>query len=173
MQVSDSGMFAGRVYARHAGPLMRLAVRLAGPDWQQAEDLAQEVMLRAWAHRHAIPDGGERAWLAVTARNLAVDVRRRRRARQVREEQYARLNPPWAAGDPAGRVADAVTVAAAVAALSPRRRAVIAELYYAGRTVAETAAVLGIPPGTVKSRAFYALAALREALAGHTEGAGS
>jgi RNA polymerase sigma-70 factor (ECF subfamily) len=36
--------------------------------------------------------------------------------------------------------------------------------YYAGRTVTEAAVVLGIPPGTVKSRVFYALRAMRLAL---------
>jgi RNA polymerase sigma-70 factor, ECF subfamily len=62
-----------------------------------------------------------------------------------------------------GRAADTVTVRALVAALPRGRRAVIAKLYYAGRTVTETAAVLGVPPVTVKSRACYALAALRSA----------
>ena len=50
-------------------------------------------------------------------------------------------------------------------ALSPEHRAVIVETYYRGRTVAEAARVLGIPPGTVKSRCHYALRALKLALA--------
>jgi RNA polymerase sigma-70 factor (ECF subfamily) len=45
--------------------------------------------------------------------------------------------------------------------LSPDHRAVLVELYYRGRTVTEAAGTLGIPPGTVKSRSFHALRALR------------
>jgi RNA polymerase sigma-70 factor (ECF subfamily) len=167
----DGGVFAAELYARHAKPLMRLAVHLMGGDWHHAEDLAQEAMLRAWRHRDAIRPGQERAWLTATARHLAIDGYRREQARQAREARYASLAVPG--DDPAGRVADTVTVRAAVAALPPIRRAVIAELYYAGHTIAETAAALGIPPGTVKSRANHALAALRPALTAATRADGT
>jgi RNA polymerase sigma-70 factor (ECF subfamily) len=60
---------------------------------------------------------------------------------------------------------DRIVVVDALAALSPEHRAVIVETYYRGRTVAEAAQVLGIPPGTVKSRCYYALRALKLALA--------
>jgi RNA polymerase sigma-70 factor (ECF subfamily) len=162
----DDGVFAEQMYARYGGTLMRLAVHLTG-DWHHAEDLAQEAMLRAWRHRDAIRPGQERAWLAATARNLAIDGYRRDQARHAREARYASLSV--LPEDPAGRIADAVTVRAAVAALPPIRRAVIAEIYYAGRTIAETAAALGIPPSTVKSRANHALTALRSALTATTD----
>jgi RNA polymerase sigma-70 factor (ECF subfamily) len=161
--MADGQMFAAEVYTRHGRPLMNLAVHLTGGDRHRAEDLAQETLVRAWQHRDCIRPGQERAWLAVTARHLAVDGYRRQQARQAREARYAGRAGP--AEDPAGHVADAVTVRAALAALSPAHRAVIAELYYAGRTIGQTAAVLGIAPGTVKSRARSALAALRLALA--------
>ncbi len=163
--MADGGVFTAELYARHYGPLMRLAVHLTG-DRHHAEDLAQETMLRAWRHREAILPGRERAWLTATARNLAIDGYRREQRRQALEARCASLAVPG--DDLAGRVADTVTVRAVVAALPPGRRAVIVELYYAGRTVAETAAVLGVPPGTVKSRACYALAALRSALTAAT-----
>jgi RNA polymerase sigma-70 factor (ECF subfamily) len=166
----DGDAFAERLYARHSRGLLRLAVHLAGGDWHQGEDLAQEAMLRAWRHRKEIRPGQERAWLAATARNLAIDGYRRDQARHAREARYASL--VVLADDPAARVADTVTVRAAVAALPPGRRAVIAELYYAGRSIAETAVALGIPPGTVKSRANHALAALRPALAARPAPAG-
>jgi RNA polymerase sigma-70 factor (ECF subfamily) len=49
----------------------------------------------------------------------------------------------------------------ALANLSVDHRQVLIETYYRGRSVAEAAAALGIPPGTVKSRTYYALRALR------------
>ena len=60
---------------------------------------------------------------------------------------------------------DRLLIADALGALSPEHQAVIVETYYLGRSVSDAAEVLGVPPGTVKSRAFYALRALKLALA--------
>jgi RNA polymerase sigma-70 factor (ECF subfamily) len=60
---------------------------------------------------------------------------------------------------------DRILVADALQALTHEHRAVIVETYYRGRSVAEAATELGIPPGTVKSRCYYALRALKLALA--------
>jgi RNA polymerase sigma-70 factor (ECF subfamily) len=55
-------------------------------------------------------------------------------------------------------------VAEALTALTPEHRAVLVQTFYLGRSVAQAAAELGIPEGTVKSRAYYALRSLRTAL---------
>jgi RNA polymerase sigma-70 factor (ECF subfamily) len=60
---------------------------------------------------------------------------------------------------------DRIVVTDALWSLSPEHRAVLVETYYRGRSVAEAASVLGVPPGTVKSRCYYALRALSLALA--------
>ena len=52
----------------------------------------------------------------------------------------------------------------ALRSLSTEHRTAIVECYYGGRTVAEAAERLGVPPGTVKSRLHYGLRALRLAL---------
>jgi RNA polymerase sigma-70 factor (ECF subfamily) len=52
-----------------------------------------------------------------------------------------------------------------MAALPAPQRQVLAEVYYRDRSVAETARILQIPPGTVRSRTFYGLRALRRSLA--------
>jgi RNA polymerase sigma-70 factor (ECF subfamily) len=66
--------------------------------------------------------------------------------------------------DDVDRALDAWLVADALDALSPAHREVLVQTYFAGRSVGEAARVLGIPPGTVKSRTHYALQALRLAL---------
>jgi RNA polymerase sigma-70 factor (ECF subfamily) len=55
-----------------------------------------------------------------------------------------------------------MTVVDGLGQLSAEHRQVLVELYYKGCSVTETAATLGIPPGTVRSRCYYALRALRE-----------
>jgi RNA polymerase sigma-70 factor, ECF subfamily len=62
---------------------------------------------------------------------------------------------------------DETGVRAAFATLPLPQRRVLYEVHYRGRSVAETARILQIPPGTVKSRTYYALHALRRALAAH------
>lgn len=57
------------------------------------------------------------------------------------------------------------TVAEALASLCPDHREVLVQTYYLRRSAAEAAAILGIPVGTVKSRTFHALKALKAALA--------
>ena len=65
------------------------------------------------------------------------------------------------APDEIDRAVQAWAVADALASLSQEHRQVLLETYYRGASVAEAAARLGVPPGTVKSRAYYALRELR------------
>jgi RNA polymerase sigma-70 factor (ECF subfamily) len=55
-------------------------------------------------------------------------------------------------------------VAAALGRLTQEHQNVLRECYFRGSSVAQTAHALGIAPGTVKSRAYYALRALRLAI---------
>jgi RNA polymerase sigma-70 factor (ECF subfamily) len=70
----------------------------------------------------------------------------------------------WATGDDADRALESWTVADAMSTLRPDHRQVLVQTYYLGRSVSEAAAALGIPAGTVKSRTYYALRALKLAL---------
>jgi RNA polymerase sigma-70 factor (ECF subfamily) len=74
------------------------------------------------------------------------------------------LPDPRTDQDVAGEVVDRMMVVDAMDTLSDEHRCVIQELYFRGRSVAEAAIALGVPPGTVKSRSFYALRAMREVL---------
>jgi RNA polymerase sigma-70 factor (ECF subfamily) len=125
----------------------------------------QETLLRAWRHPEALdPERGSvRSWLFTTARNLAIDAWRRRSAR-VGEVITDELPEPPHTVDEADRAVEAWTVAEALGRLSSPHRQVLVECFYQGHSVAEAAARLGVPPGTVKSRTHYALRSLRMVL---------
>ena len=152
------------LYAEHGRSLLAYAIRLTG-DRAAAEDVVQETLLRAWKHADDLRDnvGSVRGWLLTVARNIITD---RARARAVRPtEVNQEVDVPAPQRDHADDVVNAMTVLGAMDRLSPDHRAVLVELYYRGRTVNETAAVLGIAPGTVKSRSYHAVRALRATLA--------
>jgi RNA polymerase sigma-70 factor (ECF subfamily) len=155
------------LYQEHAGVLLGYVRRLVGGDTSRAEDVVQETLLRAWQHPEALragrSDGSSvRAWLLTVARHLVIDGERRRRSRPHEVELLA--GNERALDEPAfEQVLSAWEVADALGALSAEHRAVIVELYYRDRSVADAARVLGVPEGTIKSRAYYALRALRAA----------
>ena len=158
----DSALRA--LYEQHAGPLFAYTLRLTGGDRGRAEDIVQETLLRAWRHPQALDPGRGpvRSWLFTVARNVAVDAHRARRARPSEVGDAALAVVP--AVDEIEQALDRWLIADAMATLSPEHRAVLVETYYRGRSVAEAATTLGVPAGTVKSRTFYALRALRLAL---------
>ncbi len=161
MADQDDGLIRA-LHAEHGDALFAHAIRLCDGDRQRAEDLVQETLLRAWRHPEALhPDrGSARAWLFTTARRLAIDAWRRREVR-VGEVVTDTLPEPHIGLDEADRAVEAWTIAEALEQLSPAHREVLVECFYRGRSVAEAAAALGIPPGTVKSRTHYAVRALR------------
>ncbi|MBX7546985.1 sigma-70 family RNA polymerase sigma factor [Streptomyces sp. NPDC055966] len=156
------------LYAEHAGPLFHYALRLTSGDRQWAEDVVQETLLRAWRHPAAFEPrrGSARAWLFTVARHLVIDAHRARQARPAETggDALDRVAERTAGEDRIEQALQSWAVADAVRTLSADHRAVLVETYYRGRTMAEAADVLGIPLGTVKSRTYYALHALRLAL---------
>ena len=67
--------------------------------------------------------------------------------------------------DEVGNVLQRIMIVDALRALTPAHREILVESYFRGRTAQEVANELGLPVGTVKSRLFYALRALRTVLA--------
>lgn len=145
----------------HGGALYAFCVRWTG-DAQRAEDVVQEVFLRAWRnlstldleHRPARP------WLLSVARNLLTDAHRARQSRPVFVHDERTL-ASVTTDDEIDRAVESWQMAAAMQRLSPQHREVLVQAHWMGRSVAETATYLGIPPGTVKSRTYYAIRALR------------
>ena len=160
------------LYSRHGPPIMRFLYRLCA-DRALAEDLTQDVFLKVW---HAAagwrPLGRVSTWLFQIAKyhwwNEAAKHKRRRpiRGSQVLPAEDAAPDDPDAPtpGEALARAESAAAVEAALAELSPKLRVVFVLVRLEGVSYAETAEIVGIPVGTVKSRAAAAEAWLRRHL---------
>jgi RNA polymerase sigma-70 factor (ECF subfamily) len=151
------------LHDEHAPALWGYAMRLTGGDAGRAQDAVQETLLRAWKHPEVMDSerGSPRPWLFTTLRNVLID---EWRARKVRPEIVTDEVPELASPDHADAAVQSWLVADALRQLSQQHREVLLECYYRGCSVAQAAQRLGIPTGTVKSRTYYALRALRLAL---------
>jgi RNA polymerase sigma-70 factor, ECF subfamily len=160
----DDEVLLRRLWDEHAGPLLAFVLRLTGGDRGRAEDVVQETLLQAWRHPEVLDParGPVRPWLLTVARRVAIDHYRARRARptEVGDDELAELP----VDDGIDQALERWLLADTLTSLAPAHREALLHTYYAGRTVAEAATVLGIPVGTVKSRVFYGLRALRLAL---------
>ena len=157
------------LYNEHGRSLLAYAARLTN-DRSEAEDVVQETLLRAWKHPEVLVNGqgSVRGWLLTVARNIVVDRARARSARPPEVPEH-RSNPTVAPDRPED-VVDSITVLGAIDQLSPEHRNVLVELYWRGSSVAEAAERLSVPPGTVKSRAYYGLQSLRGIMASAAPG---
>jgi RNA polymerase sigma-70 factor, ECF subfamily len=152
------------LYDEHAGPLWSYALHLTRGDTGRAEDLVQETLIRAWRHPEVLQRGPEsvRRWLFRVARNASIDEWRRRRARPEAVTSPDALEPHT--DDGTDELLQSWLVADALRSLSMEHRTAVVECYYGGHTVAQAAARIGVPEGTVKSRLHYGVRALRLAL---------
>jgi putative glutamine amidotransferase len=131
-------------------PLVHRLTAVLGGDRHAAEDLAQEALIRAWQRMPESLDGGRRhAWLARTARNLAIDeLRRRSRQPLAPQADGATLH---AAEPDAAREA--------LAHLSPHERFALLLRFEAGFSHAEIAALLRTTEEAARKRVSRARAA--------------
>lgn len=164
---SEAGLRAA--YAAHGAELYRFALRQLG-DEGAAQEVVQEVFLRAWRNAATYDPSiaGLRGWLFAIARNAVVDEARRAAVR------------PWRrslTGDPADSggstvavpgvdqaVVDAWVVEEALRRIRPEHRDAIVQTHLLGRSYAEVSGEMGVPVGTLRSRVFYGLKALRLAM---------
>lgn len=160
-----SGASLRELYEEHGSVLLTYLISMTRGDRHRAEDILQETLMRAWRHPEARSPSGEwsRSWLYTVAKRIAIDHMRASMTRPT-ELGDERLEERPQTEDPFDQLVDQDAVRAAIAALPERFRDVLVEVYFRDRSVAEAAHLLGIPPGTVKSRTFYALRALQEEL---------
>jgi RNA polymerase sigma-70 factor (ECF subfamily) len=136
------------------------AARLILRDPDLARDAVQDATLRAWKNLRGLRDPNRFGpWLHRLTVNACLDIARKRRSRVFEVELTSLHDPP--VPDPTTRVADALYVERMLAAIDPAQRAVVVLHFYLDLTIAETAAALGIPVGTAKSRLNRALETMR------------
>lgn len=160
------------LYALHA-PWLAARLRKVLPSGPDVEDVVQETFLAVWkgaaGYRPQGPVGG---WIwGIARRQAALFLRRRGPALSLLDlepDPGARQGSSGAAADdPAEAVLARVEIAEAVAALGPEgsaEREVWRLMYVEDRPMAEVATLMGVPQGTVKSRAHRARRLLRAAL---------
>ena len=155
--------FVRSLHEAHGRAVLAFALSELHSDRQAAEDIVQETMLRAWQHADSVGlRAAPRAWLFTTAHRLVID---RWRRISVRPKEVADVPLHQVeVRDHTDTALSRLVVKEALSALTDKHRAVIVQVYLNGRTVNETAAVLDIPVGTVKSRLHNAMHALRAAL---------
>lgn len=139
----------------------RLCARLGDRD--VADDLTQEVYLRALpALARYRQEASVRTWLLQIARHVCADhVRRRTRARSLRDRLVQRHDPGDAVVEPP---AASVELDGAIAGLDLDRRAAFVLTQVLGLSYAEAAEVCGVPVGTIRSRVSRARDDLMAAL---------
>ncbi|UZX04887.1 sigma-70 family RNA polymerase sigma factor [Arthrobacter sp. CDRTa11] len=149
------------IYREH-GTALRRFVLSASRDPQLAEDVVQETVLRVWQQAPDIT-GSLRSYLFRTARNIMIDNYRKAQRRPA-EALEQELTDPAEAAERVDELLNRVLMEEALLRLSTEHRTVLVALHYRRFTVNEAAAQLNIPSGTVKSRAYYAVRALRTIL---------
>jgi len=148
-------------YAAHSGELYGFAVRSLG-DAGLAEEAVQETFLRAWraGDRYDSQIGSLRTWLFAILRNVVIDLGRARDSRpRVGPEQG--IEPSV---EPLEQALLSWQVEEAMRRIGEDHRKVLLETHFRARPYAEVAEELGVPEGTIKSRVYYGLKALRVAL---------
>jgi RNA polymerase sigma-70 factor (ECF subfamily) len=154
------------------GPLAYRVARGVLRNTADAEDVAQEALLRAYRNFDRLRDRNRfRGWLVRIAFRLAIDRLRSRKRREERDTLWSQPEhrPPAAtAEDLAASSEFQVHLDNALAELPEKLRLVLLLAAMEGHTIEEIAALVGISTGTVKSRIFYARKQLAEKLRCHS-----
>lgn len=154
-----------QLLAAHQPRILRAALGLLA-DEQEAREVAQEALTRAWAARDRYQAGRPfYPWLYTIVKNACRDARARGRHRAVAGLEAERL--PGTGRSPHAHAVAAQQrrrLAAALGGLAPDHREILSMRHFQGLTYAEIGDLLDLPQGTVMSRLYRARKALVQAL---------
>jgi RNA polymerase sigma-70 factor (ECF subfamily) len=161
LRTDESGDALRALYRAYGGELYGFALNALG-ERGAAEEIVQEVFLRAWRHGDSYDPqrASVRTWLYQIARHAIIDARRRAAVRPG-----LALHEPVDEEESHGRSIEQAMlgwqVAAALERLTPEHRQMVRMAHFQGLTMREIADHTKLPLGTVKSRTWYALRSLR------------
>ena len=150
------------LYDRYSSIVYSVALRVLS-DTGAAEDVLQEVFMQLWRNPGVFDSsrGSLGAWLAVIARNRAIDALRKRHPETDIANVIVSVEPDMAGDAERARVMEKVL--GALGAMPLAQRSALEMAYFEGLTHTEIAAKTGEPLGTIKTRIRAGLLALRKA----------
>jgi len=152
------------LYDRYSSIVYSVALRVL-QDTGAAEDVLQDIFMQLWRNAGAFDAsrGNLAAWLAVIARNRAIDALRRRRPESDIEDVVVSVEHDLASEADRSRTMDKVR--GALQAMPAPQRSALEMAYFEGLTHSQIAGKTGEPLGTIKTRIRAGLLALRKVLA--------
>jgi RNA polymerase sigma-70 factor (ECF subfamily) len=159
----DQGAMAA-LYDRFSSIVYAVALRVL-QDAGAAEDVLQDIFVQLWRNPGAFDAsrGNMGAWLAVIARNRAIDALRRRRPEDDIGDVIVSVEPDMASEADRARAMDKVR--GALQGMPAPQRSALEMAYFDGLTHAEIAEKTGEPLGTIKTRIRSGLISLRKVFA--------
>jgi len=153
------------VYDRYSSIVYAVALRVLA-DAGAAEDVLQDVFMQLWRNPAAFDSkrGNLGAWLAVIARNRAIDVLRKRRPETDIDDIIVSVEPDLASEAERSRLV--TKIRAALSGMPAAQRHALEMAFFEGLSHTEIAEKTGDPLGTVKTRIRGGLLALRKTLMG-------
>ena len=151
------------LYARHNVLVYRFVLRLIG-DASKAEEIVSDTFFNVWRQASRF-EGRSRVstWILAIARYKALTVRCRRQEEQLEDAAAESIVDPGDDPEQAlSRKEKSTLLRGCLAQLCPRHREIIDLVYYHEKSIDEAAVIIGVPPGTVKSRMFYARKRIHE-----------
>ena len=153
----------GALFDRYSSLVYSVALRVLG-DTGAAEDVLQEVFMQLW-RKPAVFDsarGSLAAWLAVIARNRAIDAIRKRKPETDIEDVIVSVEPDFAGEAERNRAAEHIR--RKLSEMPEPQRSALEMAFFEGLTHSEIATKTGTPLGTIKTRIRTALISLRMAV---------